>query len=143
LSLTDLVLNLSNPAEKGLILDKIRGLQGLHRLTVVQYRRRRTDRQNRYYWPCFVQPLSDFFLAQGDPISPDDAHQILKQQFLRTSRVNKQTGEMVEFTRSTTDLDAKEFNDYLDRCAAFLWNFAGIQVPDPTVYHEQPEEQSQ
>src|ERR1700743_872217 len=116
MSATDLVIDMSNEREKRLIVDKVRGLVGMVRITICQYRRRRTDRQNRYYWPCFVQPFAEFLRSQGEAISDDDAHEILKFQFLRRSVIDKRTGLMAEFTRSTTDPDTVDFNNYRYAC---------------------------
>ena len=136
MSATELIIDMSNPREKQLILSKIRELEGMHRISVAKYHRRRTDRQNRYYWPCFVQPFAEFLRSQGEPISDDDAHEVLKYQFLRRSVINKQNGMMGEYTQSTTKLTTVEFNTYLDQCATFLHEYAGIHVPDPTIYRE-------
>lgn len=131
---TELTIDLSNPREKALILSKIRELQGVYRIDIKKYKKRRTDRQNRYYWPCFVQPFADFLRAQGEPTSDDDAHEMLKMKFLRRSK--EVNGAIVEYTLSTTDLDTQEFNTYLDACAAWLHDYFGIQVPEPTIYRE-------
>lgn len=132
----DLVIDMSNPREKAMVLEKIRGLQGMHRISVKQHRQRRSDRQNRYYHPCFVQPFADFLRGQGYGVSDHDAHVILKERFLKRSLVNEKTGEVLEYTKSTADLDTQEFNEYLDACRVFLQDYAGIQVPEPSIYHE-------
>jgi hypothetical protein len=86
----------------------------------------------------FVSSLADYMRAQGEEISELDAHEILKQRFLRKGVLNKATGEVMEMVRSTTELDTAEFNQYLDSCAAFLREM-GITVPDPMDYHEVPD----
>ena len=132
----DLVIDMSNPREKAMVLEKIRGLQGMHWISVKQHRQRRSDRQNRWYWPCFVRPFADFLRGQGCGVSDEDAHEILKARFLKRSILSEMTGELLEYVRSTTDLDTQEFNEYLDACRVFLQDYAGIQVPDPSIYHE-------
>lgn len=139
----ELIVDMSNPRERQLVLSKMRDLQGCWRIEMVKYRRRRTDRQNRYYWPCFVEPFSDFLKAQGESVSSLYAHEILKHKFLRKTAVNRETGEAIgEYTRSTTELSTSEFNEYLDQCAAWLLEMFGIQVPEPEVYRlrDEPED---
>jgi len=135
--MSELVVNLSNPREKRMLLETIRGLEGPHRVEVVKYRPRRTDRQNRYYWPCFVQPLAEFLREQGECYTDQQAHELLKAKFLRQDVHHPLTGRCVgETVRSTTDLNTSEFNEYLDQCAFWLADMFGIVVPEPDVYRE-------
>lgn len=139
MAMTDLIINMDEPRERAMIIDKVRNLSGgMFRFMIGKYRKRRTDRQNRFYWPAFVAPFADFMRSHGHAISDDDAHEILKYQFLRRSIIDR-SGELMEYTRSTTSLDTQEFNQYLDQCAAFLANYAGIIVPEPDVYRERAE----
>ena len=136
----DQMIDMSSPQQKQIVLQHLRTLEGFHRVSIVKYRKRRTDRQNRYYHPCFVEPFADFLRSQGEAITNDEAHEILKFKFLRTTRVDRRTGEAMDYTRSSASLNTVEFNEYLDNCAAWLCSFFGIIVPDPSVYHEQQEE---
>jgi hypothetical protein len=139
----ELVLDMSNPREKTMLLNQIRNLLGWHRFDILKYRRRRTDAQNRYYWPCFVGPFADMLRGQGEAVSELEAHEILKQRFLRKAVINQGTGEVLEYVRSTTELDVSEFNQYLDQCAGFLREL-GVEVPDPSVYkQDEPDEPKQ
>lgn len=139
MSKTELIIDMSNPREKAAILDKIRQLQGMYRFEVSKYHKRRTDRQNRYYWPAFVQAFADHLRAQGDDITDEDAHEILKAKFLRKHVIDMNTGEVLEFPGSTAQLSTVEFNEYLDRCATWLSEFFGLDIPDPEVYRMKEE----
>jgi hypothetical protein len=130
------IIDMDNAREKGLILNQIRGLRGFYRVEITRYRRRRTDRQNRYYWPCFVQPFADFLRSQGETVSNAECHELLKYKFLRATTINRCTGEILERVRSTTDLDTREFNTYLEQCAQWLAEQFGIVVPEPQLWHE-------
>jgi hypothetical protein len=137
---TELIVNLSDAREKRNLLDAIRRLEGMQRVTICSHRKRRSDRQNRYYWPCFVQPFAEYLNAQGEAVTDDEAHTLLKQKFLRRSVADPETGEFVgDVLRSTTDLNTAEFNEYLENCAAWLADFFGINVPDPSIYREPTE----
>lgn len=127
---TEIIIDFDNPRERQLLLEQIRSLHGMHRICVLQYRPRRSDRQNRFYWPCFVQPLHDYLRAQGWEGTEDDAHELMKAKFLRASYVDTNTGESFEYVRSSASLTVEEFTDYLERCAAWLAEMFGIVVPE-------------
>lgn len=130
------VRDLSDEQAKARLINHVRTLRGRWRIDLTQYRPRRSDRQNRYYWPCLVQPFAAWLKEQGNEYTTDDAHEILKHKFLRREHIDRRTGEVMTFTQSTAKLDTSEFNEYLDRCAAWLADFTGIEVPDPQPYHE-------
>jgi hypothetical protein len=129
-------VNMSDPKDKRLVLDAIRALEGPHRIEWCQYRRRRTDRQNRYYWPCFVQVFGDYLRGHGNEFTDEMAHGVLREMFLRVSLLDVHTGEVFSYTKSTTELNTVEFNEYLDKCAAFLTRDCHCRIPEPDVYHE-------
>ena len=118
-----------------MLWSQMRSLRGKHRISVKQYRAKRTDRQNRFYWPCFVVPFGRFLREQGEAITDDDAHEMLKLKFLRIVVQDARAGDL-ECTRSTTTLTKEEFNEYLDRCGMFLSQMFGIQIPEPSIYWE-------
>ena len=130
---TDLVVDFDNEAERNLLWSKLRGLRGKQRITVKQYRRKRSDIQNSYYWPCFVDPFGQFLRDQGETITNDDAHEMLKLKFLGVVVQDAKAGKL-ECSRSTTTLDWQEFNDYLDRCSHWLNEMFGIVTPEPVIY---------
>ena len=131
------ILNLSDPKQKAELYGLIGGLRGPHRVSWCRHRPRRTDRQNRYYWPCFVKPFGDFLREQGEMVTDDEAHELMKAKFLRRSVVNPATGEVIgETVPSTTALDTSEFNVYLEQCAYWLADMFHIVVPEPDVWRE-------
>ena len=139
---TDITINFSEPREKRDLIGRLAALTGMHRVTVVKYRVRRSDRQNRYYWPCFVHVFGEFLRDQGETVDDDQVHELLKNRFLEVVIANRATGEVIGSTaRSTTKLSTVEFNDYLDRIAHWLAETFGIIVPDPDTYHEQPSDE--
>jgi hypothetical protein len=126
------VIDFDDPTQKGLVLSRIRPLEGKWRLELVRYRPRRSDRQNAAYWPLVVEPFADYLTSEwGEYTSPETAHEILKQNLLRRRMVNKATGETLEYVGSTTELDTAEFSDYFERCAEFLAQNCGITVQNP------------
>lgn len=130
----ELIIDMDDAVRRTQILNTLRALRGPWRLVWKRYRPRRSDRQNRYYWPCFVQPFAQYLRDQGEHLTELEAHEMLKHKFLRRSV--EANGEHMEYTPSTTELDTGEFNAYLDACAAWLADFFGIVVPEPNEYRE-------
>lgn len=131
------VVDFDNPRERAKVASGVQQLRGRWRLTFVRYRPRRSDRQNRYYHPAFVDPYKAMLCdVSGELITHDMAHEDLKRRFLMKPVIDKETGVLMgEVVGSTTKLSTVEFNEYLDRCAEFLATL-GIIVPDPSEYRE-------
>ena len=135
-----IMIDLSDSRSRLRLLNYLNRLKGWHRIQILKYRRRRTDRQNRYYWPCFVGEFARHLAQEwGESVAPTVAHSILKTRFLGRSVVHRGTGELIQFVGSTSELTAVQFNQYLDQCAKFLAEL-GIVVPEPQEYHEPLEE---
>lgn len=131
-----LVVDFNDERDRQRLWRVLKRLRGKQRVEIAQYRARRSDRQNRWYWPAFVKPLADFMREQGESVSEADAHEILKMRFLRRGIVDEKTGEVIEYVGSTTTLTTTEFNEYLDKCAAWLADMFGFIFPEPSEYHE-------
>lgn len=127
------IVNFSEPRERAAFVSATNKLTGTHRITIKAHRKRRSDRQNRYYFPCFVAPFAQFLRDQGQSITDLDAHEILKFKFLRATCINPETGEAFDYTRSSTDLTTLEFYDYLERVAAWLADEFHIVVPEASL----------
>src|ERR1051326_6820033 len=68
-------------------------------------RKRRSLPQNAYYWGVVVDMVKDGLIDAGyRGIFPDDAHELMKSKFLKKQVVSEETGEVLEFYRSTTEL---------------------------------------
>lgn len=131
----ELVTDLNNAAEKQTLLALIRNLTGVHRVEIVKYRKRRSDAQNRYYWPAIIAPFGDYLRGQGSGITDEGCHEMLKWKFLRQTIVDPGTGEVVgEVTQSTTALSVEEFGDYLEKVSVYLDETFGVRVQCPEVF---------
>ena len=73
----------------------------------------RSLNQNAYYWGIIIKMLSD-----ESGYFPEEIHEILKFEFLRTDYIDK-NGKTRMGTRSTTTLSTIEFNDYIEKCIVF------------------------
>lgn len=130
------IVNFDQPQERSRFIARVQTWRGRKRIEASDVRARRSDRQNRYYHPCFVEPFRQYLADQGERYSHDEAHEILAMQMLGRDVADPRTGEVLGRVRpSTASLDTSQFNDFLDRCAAWLAGF-GIVVPEPNEYHE-------
>lgn len=79
--------------------------------------------QNRYYWFLLT-------ILEGDTgMVKDDFHIYFRAKFLQhTKEIN---GDMVEYTRSTTELNTLEFEDYLSKIRMFASVEIGCFLPLP------------
>ncbi len=71
----------------------------------------RSSCQNRFYWKCVIQPISDS-TGFGGP----EVHDLMKHKFLCPGS-------------STTELTTQEFSTYLVQCQAWAAG-QGISMPD-------------
>lgn len=85
--MTEVIIDMDNAKQKETLWNALRVLSGRIRFTWVQHRARRSDRQLRYYWPCFVSPFAQYLAAtygsKDHKSFEDRAHSILKDTFLR------------------------------------------------------------
>lgn len=130
--MTSRIIDFDRPQEKALLIDGLRRLAGKHRVDVVKYRPRRSDRQNAALWPMINEPFADWVTQHwGQPCTPEQAHQILKVTLNPVTFTNPDTGELVEVPGSTADLDTAGFSEYFERCRDFLAKHCDIIVDDP------------
>lgn len=126
------IVDFDNPKEAAIFHKGTRLLRGKKRIEILNYRPRRSDRQNNAYWDMVCEPFADWLTIEwGEPFTKEDAHDQLRRQFLRKDCVHPVTGEVAERVRSTTELDTAEFSEYFDRCRDLLAQMCGIIVEDP------------
>lgn len=80
----------------------------------------RSLQQNRYYWGVVVKMIAEYTGHE-----PDDVHSFLKYRFLR------QSDGIIEWTRSTADLDRAEFTEYIEKCRQWALDELNITIPSP------------
>jgi hypothetical protein len=86
----------------------------------------RSLNQNRYYFGVVLLILSDHF-----GYTTDELHQICAGTFLRYENKGK------EFVKSTTKLDTKEFEIYLEQIRRWAMNEHQISIPLPNEVTEE------
>ena len=130
------IIDLSNPREKSMLRAHISALEGKYRVTITKERKRRSDAQNRYYWACIVDLFGEWLRNNGNDLTNEDAHEMLRDRFLHEDVTLPATGEIIgSRNRSTSKLTTVEFIDYNERCAQWLSEFCGLIVPAPNPYY--------
>ncbi len=101
-------------------------------ITMKDYRKR-SLRQNAYYWTVVVPMVKRGLYDIGfDEVQTDeDAHELLKKQFIRRQFVNKQTGEVVTITGSSVKLTIPEFNEYIENICRWSLEYLNVHIPSP------------
>ena len=88
--------------------------------------KKRSIKLNKYYFGCIVKEFSD---VTG--YTTNEAHEILKFQFLKGIKVDETTGLMMEYARSTTEMNNQQFIDYCEQCRIFLNTIFYCNIPLP------------
>ncbi len=89
----------------------------------------RSNSQNKYYWGCVIQTLSDEL-----GYTPDEMHEIIKDKFLdvKVPLKNPKGLEIFgHFRKSTTDLDTKEYEELMTRIRIWASSVLGIFIMEP------------
>jgi len=106
-------------------------------ITFEKKRKKRSDNENRYYWGVVINDFVNGYLeTTGDKITPEQAHEILKLKCNYTEIINKKTGEVLQVPQTTTDLSTTKFEEYLEDCRRFIFEWFGITVLLPNEQGE-------
>ena len=134
-----LILNLDDINEKRKLMQHVGTLKGLYEVLLKPRKRTRSLDQNAYYFAAVVQPFASWLRAEwGDPsITTEQAHMHLKIAVMgMETKVNKETGEVLELVPTTRFKDTAEFSNYVERAILFLAESCGIAVLDAEMFYE-------
>lgn len=111
----------------------IKALEGQSvKLSLEPAGKKRSQRQNDYYWAVVVPLVRDgIFDATGDIFTHEEVHEFLKGKYNTVPVVNKTTGEVEHIARSTANLKVPDFMAYLIQIKRFATEYLGITIPDP------------
>jgi hypothetical protein len=92
----------------------------------------RSSKQNRYYWGVVVPLIRQGLKEAGyRGVTKAATHKLLKSLMLKDELVNEQTGEIMTFEGSTTNLSTKQFNEFTDAVRQWAAEQLGINIPEP------------
>lgn len=128
-----LVLNMDDMDTKRKLMSAVGKMSGLWEVWLKPRKLTRTLNQNSYYWAAVVTPFAEWLREEwGDKgIEVEQVHELLKERML--GKVEK---DGVSLPPSTRNLTTEEFADYIEKCAAWLAEFAGIVVVPSEMFIE-------
>ena len=94
-------------------------------ITIDKVKSKRTAAQNRLWW-MYIGILSDHL-----GYHKDEMHEICKFKFLKKEKLIEQTGEILEFVGSTTELSKGEFAEVVDRLRQWADESFSVYLPLP------------
>lgn len=89
----------------------------------------RSNPQNKYYWSVCIGIISEH-----TGFTPEETHEILKYKFLKDGKLIKHRNGNIYtefFTKSTAQLDTKEFEEYLSQIRIWASSDLGAYIPSP------------
>ena len=99
-------------------------------VTVEEYQRTRSLRQNAFYWSVCVHLVSEH-----TGYEPEEVHELAKKMFLpKRVTVRRKNGRLCgRFTigGSTTNLKVDEMQEFIDRYKRWAAQELGVVIPDP------------
>lgn len=122
-----LIVDMNSKSDKGRLFETLKGLKPVpYRIEFKVDRDQRSGQQNKYYWGVVVKLLSDH-----TGFTRDEMHECLRGMFLKYQKPMPPNGHMATITQSTTDLDTKEFEDYLEEIRRFAIQELDVEIPLP------------
>jgi len=118
---------------RNLIKDAIASFEGKEIIIKIEKaKKKRSTPQNNYYWGVVI-PLIQLGLKEtGNPMTAEKAHELLRLKFLKKQiHVNEETGEILEYIQSTTELTTSQFMDFMVETQHFSLEYFNIIIPDP------------
>lgn len=101
------------------------------RITLEEVKRRRSDKQNRYYWGVIIPMVTEMFLDTGNTLDGEQVHEFLKEHVgALKDVVSDPHGVIHSVVRSSTKLTTAEWEDYMERVRAWAADF-GLIIPLP------------
>jgi len=117
----------------------LKNLEGqIVKITITKQVRRRSMKQNGYYWSAVIPAIVELFAEHGTIASDDDVHDYLRQHVGGvTKHIASPTGDLVSIPASTTELSTMEFEQYLDAIRAWAMQFGKvIALPNEDITQE-------
>lgn len=103
-----LFIDMSNPNERNTLWQALRNLRGLYRIEITRDRKLRSSAANRFYWGVVIAAFRQYLAEQGDPVTANFCHELLKNKFLLQDQFGIELPSSHEFT--STDREASHAN---------------------------------
>jgi len=100
-------------------------------ITIEKKKRKRSLSQNAYLHGVVIPMCREGFLAVGYKYSIEETKTDLKRMFAVYDKVNKNTGEIREYIKDTSDMTTSEMMDFIADIQRWGAEFLSIVIPDP------------
>lgn len=133
---TDTVMNGKlSPAISQSIAGLMRRMEGRKvSIAIKEARKRRSNKQNAYYFGVVVPAITQMFLGAGNDMDKEQVHEFLKLHVGGLKAVATQpNGVKLTVAQSSSKLTTVQWEDYCEKIRAWAAQF-GVQVPLPNEY---------
>jgi len=135
----DEIINMSEAGSKRQVMSRIAPLQGLHEVMIKPVRGTRRQQANRFWWGVVVQSLYDFLRAQGQIVSREECHTMLKLRCAPKEIFDPRTGELIATVPSESrTMSIPEFSQMITMAKQYLEDMFGIVLPELDNFQEKP-----
>ena len=93
-------------------------------VTINEYKPKRSNQLNQYYWGVVVKIISDY-----TGYTKEETHELLKQTFLKKKVLVND--EWYDTTESTTKLDNKRMLEFIEQVKQWAAEIFSLYIPDP------------
>lgn len=112
-------------------LDSFRSRRAPVVLTVEDDKGKRTTPQNSYYWLCLTM-MGDGLKDLGwepNKCTKEAVHDMVAREFLTVDEPGL-SGVLLRRVKSTTELNTKEFSEYMDHVIRYAAENIGVELPE-------------
>jgi hypothetical protein len=113
-------------------ISKLLSQDSIVMIEVTGKRRKRTNDQNAWLWGCIYPMFLQAAINEGWEFTGcEQVHEFCKNMFTKDSVVNRETGEIVIFPRSTSVMTTLEFFTYCDLIRQYTLEYFYLEIPEP------------
>ena len=127
------VINGQMKQNRPLILKALKAFEGVNiTVTISKRKKKRSTNQNSYYWAVIVPFWKQIFLDEwGEVYSQSQTHEFLKYNCNFTEKVNKETGEIIRVSKSTTENSTTDQELMCKQARDLALEMFNIEIPLP------------
>jgi hypothetical protein len=102
----------------------------MHEVIIRPHKSKRSLDQNSLHWKRLDIIRLHIMDSTGQALSAEDLHEFFKKKFL-AARLVEINGESVKVTRTTTQLNTKEFKEFMDDIDHYCIEHLELYLPEP------------
>ena len=113
-------------------IKEIKNLAGkLIKITIERRYNKRSLSQNAYWHGVVVSKVREGLAAKGFIFTAKEVHELLRLKFAVAEKVNEDTGEVIEYIKSTSEMSVGEFMDFMSEVSIWADKAHNIEIPQP------------